>query len=266
MEGVVNFGPLALATDRLLAVALLIGFVFAMDRILAREGENAVPTTGLAIVGGLIAARLAYVVEHREAFAYDWWSSLAFWQGGFSAWPGLIVAAAILAWRMRPLAAMGKGLATVAVFGAAWFVASATLRPDPRPLPDLPQLTRFGGTTVTSDDLAGKPFVINLWATWCPPCRRELPMLADMAASSDIPILLVNQGEEPRAIQDYLLANRVSPAAVVLDRRSAMIGALQNTALPTTLFVDASGNVVATHVGEISRAAMTAQLKRLEGE
>lgn len=266
MDGVVNLGPLALATDRLLAVMLLIGFLVVMDRILAREGEKAVPVTGLALVGGLIAARIVYVIQYRSAFAHDWWSAFAVWQGGFSTWAGLIVAAGILAWRMRPVAAMSKGVATVAVFGAAWFAVSALLRPDPRPLPDLPQLTRLGGTPLTQVDLAGQPFVVNLWATWCPPCRRELPMLADMAATSDIPVLLVNQGEEPRAIQDYLLANRVSPAAVVLDQPSAMMRALENTALPTTLFIDASGQVVATHVGEISRAAMTAQMNRLEGE
>src|SRR3546814_3130829 len=110
MNGAVNLGPLALATDRLLAVALLIGFLFAVDRILARESEDAVPATGLAVVGGLIAARIAYILQHRDAFAYDWWSVFAVWRGGFSAWVGLAVAAAILAWRMRPLPAMGKGL------------------------------------------------------------------------------------------------------------------------------------------------------------
>src|SRR3546814_6920453 len=91
-----------------------------MDRILAREGKNAVPATGLAIVGGLIAARIAYIFQHRDAFAYDWWSAFAVWQGGFSAWAGLAVAAGILALRMRPLPAMAKGLATVVVFGAVW--------------------------------------------------------------------------------------------------------------------------------------------------
>ncbi len=91
-------------------------------------------------------------------------------------------------------------------------------------------------------------------------------MLADMAASSDMPILLVNQGEDPKAIRDYLFANRISPEAVVLDRQSAMMRALEGAALPTTLFVDASGQVVATHVGEISRAAMAAQMNDLRGE
>src|SRR3546814_1703307 len=185
MNGAVNLGPLALATDRLLAVALLIGFLFAVDRILARESEDAVPATGLAVVGGLIAARIAYILQHRDAFAYDWWSVFAVWQGGFSAWVGLAVAAAILAWRMRPLPAMGKGLATVVIFGAVWFTATALLRPDPRPLPDLPQLARLSGAPLMPENLAGRPFVVNLWATWCPPCRRELPMLADVARSEE---------------------------------------------------------------------------------
>src|SRR3546814_17973050 len=86
---------------------------------------------------------------------------------------------------MRPLPAMAKGLATVVVFGAVWFATSALLRPDPRPLPDLPQLARLNGAPLTPENLAGRPFVVNLWATWCPPCRRELPMLADVAANSD---------------------------------------------------------------------------------
>ncbi|MEP2723186.1 TlpA disulfide reductase family protein [Roseibium sp.] len=266
MDGVINLGPLALATDRLLAVSLLIGFLLAMDRILVRAGNNAVPATGLAIVSGLIAARVVYVVQHRDAFAYDWWSALAVWQGGFTAWAGLLAASAVLAWRMRPLAAMAKGLALLAVFGAMWFAGSAMLRPDARALPDLPQLVSLGGTPFIPEDLENQPFAVNLWATWCPPCRRELPMLADMAASSDMPILLVNQGDDPEVVRDYLFANRISPEAVVLDRQSEMMRALDGAALPTTLFVDASGQVVATHVGEISRAAMAARIKDLQGE
>ncbi|WP_422358185.1 prolipoprotein diacylglyceryl transferase family protein [Qipengyuania flava] len=266
MNGVVNLGPLALATDRLLAVVLLIGFLFAMDRILAREGKDAVPATGLAVIGGLFAARIAYILQHRDAFAYDWWSAFAVWQGGFSAWAGLAVAAAILAFRMRPLPAMGKGLAAVMVFGTVWFATSALLRPDPRPLPDLPQLARLSGESVTPNDLAGRPFVVNLWATWCPPCRRELPMLADVAANSDIPILLANQGENRQAVADYLLASGISPRSVVLDTQMTLMDVAGNGVLPTTVFVDARGKIVATHVGEISRAALSDKLQQLQGD
>src|SRR3546814_3207202 len=101
--------------------------------------------------------------QQADAFAYDWWSAVAVWQGGFSAWAGLAVAAGILALRMRPLPAMAKGLATAVVFGAVWFATSALLRTDPRPLPDLPQLARLNGAPLTPENLAGRPFVVNLW-------------------------------------------------------------------------------------------------------
>src|SRR3546814_2279207 len=97
------------------------------------------------------------------------------------------------------------------------------LQPEARPLPDLPALVRMDGTELTPENLAGKPFAINLWATWCPPCRRELPMLADVAANSDIPILLANQGENRQAVADYLFASEISPRSVVLDTEMALI-------------------------------------------
>src|SRR3546814_11946076 len=81
----------------------------------------------------------------------------------------------------------------------------------------VPQLARLSGAPLMPENLAGRPFVVNLWATWCPPCRRELPMLADVAANSDIPILLANQGENRQAVADYLLAGGISPRSVVLD-------------------------------------------------
>src|SRR3546814_2530180 len=89
------------------------------------------------------------------------------------------------------------------------------------------------GTELTPENLAGKPFAINLWATWCPPCRRELPMLADVAANSDIPILLANQGENRQAVADYLFASEISPRSVVLDTEMALMGAAGNGVLPT---------------------------------
>lgn len=266
MSSTVSLGPIAFAADRLLAVGLLLCFLFVVDRILAAGKGRTVPATGIAVVTGLVVARLAYVVGHWDAFAVDPWSAFALWQGGFTAWAGLLAAAAVLAWRMRPVRAMQKALGTLAALSIVWFAASATLEPEPRPLPDLPAMVRLDGTAVTPEHLAGRPFAINLWATWCPPCRRELPMLADVAAKSDIPILLANQGENRQAVADYLLASGISPRSVVLDADMGLMEAVDNGVLPTTIFVDAAGRVVSTHVGEISRAALADQLQQLQGD
>ena len=266
MDGIVTLGPVAFAADRLLAVVLIAGFVFAMDWVATRSETSVTRVTGLVLVTGIIAARLAYVIVHRDAFAKDWWSAFAFWQGGFVAWAGFLAAAAVIGWRMRPRAAAMRALALLALLGISWFAGAAILAPEARPLPDLPPLVRLDGSAIAPEALAGSPVVINLWATWCPPCRRELPMLVAEAEATNVPVLLVNQGESPDIVRDYLAANNIESSAIALDRQSALSARLDAAALPTTLFVNASGDVVETHVGEISRAALVARIAEFEGE
>lgn len=265
MDGFVTLGPLAFATDRVLAVVLLIGFLMVMDRIALRAGAEAIQGTGLSIVAGIVAARIAYVLQHRDAFAHEWTAAFAIWQGGFSAWIGFLVAAVVLVWRVRPVTLAAKGVVVLTAFAAAWFVGSAFLQPEPRELPALPPLTRLDGSPLEAKDLAGRPFVVNLWATWCPPCRRELPMLADMARSSRTPIILVNQGETPGVVREFLLGAGIPGSAILLDERMAMMRTAGGAAMPTTLFVNSAGLVVSTHAGEISRAALADKIAQLEG-
>lgn len=266
MDGVVQLGPLALATDRLLAVALILVFVTAMDRIALRAGAHSTRATGFALFGGAVAARLGYIVTHWDAYAQDWGSAFAFWQGGFSVWAGVLVAGAIIAWRMKPRPAMLKGLVLLAALTAAWFAGWALLKPEPRPLPPLPALETVDGAAIAPQDLSGKPLVINLWATWCPPCRRELPMLAQVADQAGIPVLLVNQGEDAATVSTYLQQQGIPARHIVLDRSGALSRSLDSQVLPTTLFVDRAGNITELHIGEISRAALLSRIGQLEGE
>ena len=89
-------------------------------------------------------------------------------------------------------------------------------------------------------------------------------MLAEIAADNSIPILLVNQGEPAEIVRTYLDERRIASDDVVLDRGSDLSTALRIGGLPSTLFVDARGRVVRTHLGEISRAALLAELASLE--
>lgn len=266
MHQVVKIGPIMLASDRLLAVALILAFILAMDRIVARAGKNVTGATGSALLGGIFVARLAYVVSNLDAYAQDWWSVLALWKGGFLAWPGFLGAAGILAWRMRPVGTMWRGQAVLATIGAAWFLGAAVIRPDPVPMPPLPPLTSVDGTAFASEKLMGEPYIVNLWASWCPPCRRELPMLAETASGSPVPILLINQGETEAVVKNYLRQTGVASEAVLLDPSAELSQILKGGGLPVTLFIDRTGNVVETHLGEISRAALTAQIAELEND
>ncbi|MHB9879549.1 redoxin family protein [Pacificimonas sp. ICDLI1SI03] len=265
MDNILQLGPLVMAGDRLLAVILMTGFVVIIDRLPGRGSRPFVPVGPMALAVGILAARLAFVAAHASSFSGDWWSALAVWQGGFIAWPGFVAAAVIVAWRLPP-PTRPQGLATVGMFAALWYVASALLQPEPQPMPDLPTLTRLDGTEVPTEKFRGRPHVVNLWATWCPPCRRELPMLAEAAERAEVPILLLNQGEGADTVRAYLQENAIASDWVFLDKAGELSNRLNSRALPTTLFVDGAGQIVATHMGEISHAALMAQVREIEGD
>lgn len=123
---------------------------------------------------------------------------------------------------------------------------------------------RLDGTPVATASLAGRPLVINLWATWCGPCRREMPMLMEVAATrSDVTFLLLNQGEAKGVVRRYLEDNGLSAANVALDPGSDAGRRLGAPGLPMTLFISADGLVRSSRTGEISRAALADELNAL---
>ncbi len=74
-------------------------------------------------------------------------------------------------------------------------------------IPDI-SVRDIDGQPVSLQDLAGKPLVINLWATWCPPCRREMPVLAAaQQANPDVRFVFVNQGEGQLLVEKFFLHN-----------------------------------------------------------
>jgi thiol-disulfide isomerase/thioredoxin len=264
MEGVLQLGPLMIATDRLIAVALLWAFLSAGAFIAARTESRAGRVAWIAAAVGIVAARIGYVAENAAAFMVEPWTVLALWQGGFSLWPGVLataVAIVMLLGRQRATAGL---VASLAVLVSAQIAATALLAPQPRPLPSGPILADMAQRPIPIESLRGQPFVVNLWATWCPPCRREMPMMIDVAAGSDIPILLVNQGEDVSRVRDYLAREGLADTSIRLDPLGALGEAIGTRAMPTTLFIDADGRIRRTHTGEISRAALLAALRDLE--
>lgn len=264
MDPILHLGPLAIATDRLIAVASIWLFVAVAGRVAARIDPRASRAGWWALAIGLLAARAGFVAQNFEAFRVAPSTILAVWQGGFSALAGIIVAALtllVLLGRSRAGAIM---LATLSVLSLVYLASLAWLAPEPRPLTPGLTVMQVDGTPVPIEGLRGRPFVVNLWATWCPPCRREMPMVVDVARSSAIPVLLVNQGESDVEVRDFLRRERLPADAVRLDPGSTFTQAAGSGAMPTTLFVDAQGLVRDIHVGEISRAALTDGIRKLE--
>ena len=154
-------------------------------------------------------------------------------------------------------------LAVALVLGLA-----ALLRPAGETTTDVPDVTieRLDGDTLALADLHGKPLVINLWATWCPPCRRELPLLQSMAdRNPGVRFLFADQGE-PRAVVESYLAARddLNLSTVLLDRDGLLSADLNVLGLPTTYFFDANGHLAVTHVGEVSSVELLNYLSDLQ--
>lgn len=262
MTDIIQIGPLALSTERLAAVVSIWVFLVASAWI-ARKRSRASSTGWIAVATGILVARLAYVVQNFEAFRVEPLAAAYVWQGGFEPAYGIAAAALVPALMLRA-SERWMQLAALVAAAAGWFAVSAMLESGPvGPMPRLANVTDVRGAPLAETGIKG-PLVVNLWATWCPPCRREMPRLQETADTNpDVPILLLNQGEEPSHVQRYLRKEGIDGARVLIDRDGGFGGTVGTNALPATMFVNSDGRIVRTHSGEISRAALLSGIREL---
>jgi len=209
---------------------------------------------------GLLGARATYVLRWWPEYAAAPMSIVSIGDGGFDWWAGLPAALAFVWWKSRRAPELRRPmLAGIAVGMVTWGVAQGALDAFDRaapPLPDLP-LATLNADTVALRSHIGKPLVVNLWATWCPPCRREMPVFAQAQAEHpDVTFLLINQGEDAQAVRTFLDRQGLQFSHVLLDASSQVMRAMGARALPTTLFFDAEGRMVESHMGEITAARL----------
>jgi thiol-disulfide isomerase/thioredoxin len=109
------------------------------------------------------------------------------------------------------------------------------------------------GKPVKLADLAGKPMLVNLWATWCAPCVKELPTLDKLARSGAIEVVAVSQDSGPHAsVVAFLNSHQIQSLKPYQDPKMALSGALgPETVLPTSILFDANGKEVWRYVGDL---------------
>jgi thiol-disulfide isomerase/thioredoxin len=267
-----SLGPIALP----LAPVLLWIAVWASSWLASRlarrgadtaRGQQAGRTVIHAALMGLAAARLAYLGLHADAYLASPWTAFDLRDGGWNAPAGLSVGVAWLAWRSlktpwlrRPL--MASGTAGIAVW---WLATMASGLAGNHSLPSV-QLVQIEDARVLSltEAARGRPVVVNLWASWCGPCRVEMPVLAAaQQREAAVGFLFVNQGESPAAVQSFLRQQGLPLREVLLDSGSLLGHAIGSRGLPVTLFFDASGKQIDAHFGILNAAALESRLRQL---
>jgi cytochrome oxidase Cu insertion factor (SCO1/SenC/PrrC family) len=127
-------------------------------------------------------------------------------------------------------------------------------------------LVTTDGRRVSLAGLLGKPLVINFWATYCAPCRVEMPMLQrTLGAQSAAQLVLVDEGDSAESARGFLSSVGVNQAGL-LDSDLAVGRAYGVTAYPVTVFVRADGSIDARQIGQLDEQVLAAEPSKLSGQ
>lgn len=231
----------------------------------ARQIDIEQPLWNVLLIGVLVA-RLAFVTRYFDLYLNAPWTILDIRDGGFHAVAGLIAtitAGAWYAWR-QPI--KRKAMAVSMAAGIAFWSTATLVGSLMAGATQLPQtaLASLDGRTVKLKDFLGKPMVINLWATWCPPCRREMPVLQDaQLRHPDVHFVFVNQGEAAEVVRQYLQSNGLDLKNALLDPQLNVGKETGARAMPTTLFFDAQGKLIDRRLGEVSKPSLEQRIETL---
>lgn len=116
------------------------------------------------------------------------------------------------------------------------------------------KLKDLNGKEVSLSDYKGKKVFLNFWATWCPPCKAEMPemeMLYKETKNSDLVILAVNLDEEKDTVQKFINSNKYN-FPVLLDTGNIVASQYEVVSIPTSFFIDKEGNIVDKHIGAMT--------------
>lgn len=257
-----SIGPLALPARPLL---LLIAFglaVLAGSLAAKRQGRNPESALFALLLFGLLVARVGFVLRYQQQYQSNWWQALDVRDGGFWLWPALLavlLGAVALAWRKPALRwTLGLALGTGMVTGLTGLALIRHLELQ-QPLPN-ETLYSLAGQPASLSQFHGKPLVVNYWASWCPPCRREMPVLAEAQQYyPDVQFVFVNQGEDLMTVANYLQQQKLNLQHVLLAPKGA-------SAVPMTLFFDASGKLADSHLGSLSAATLAHYLQQIKSD
>lgn len=123
-------------------------------------------------------------------------------------------------------------------------------------------LKDVNGELVRLSDYKGRPVLINTWATWCPPCKAEMPLLNQYYqshAEEGFVILAINAGDTQAEAASFVLQNGLK-FPVLLDPETQLLNQMNIHSFPTSILVGKDGKVKSIHVGLLTEASIEAEI------
>lgn len=128
------------------------------------------------------------------------------------------------------------------------------------------KLKDLDGKELSLSDLKGKKVFLNFWATWCPPCKAEMPEIEKLyqeTKDSNLVIVAVEIGEPLDTVKPFIDKNKYN-FKVLLDPDQSVATKYNITSIPTSYFIDVDGNIVSKIVGGMNIDQMKANIKALD--
>lgn len=265
--GSVTLGSATVSIDLVLFLLSVLGGLLVVIPAAAPHQRQTVFLLIRIVLLGIFAARATYIYVNVQHYMAAPWTAGSLNDGGFIIFAGFVAAIGATiwyAWRNRALRhPLVLAVSSAFVIWGVGLNVFWLLRTDQVQFPKI-TLTALNGRPVEMTDFLGKPIVVNLWATWCPPCQREMPLLsAAQQQHADITFLFVNQGESGQLVKTYMSARTPLLRNVLLDTAGQFPVHVGSQALPVTLFFSASGVLIGKHVGELSEPDLEQELLRL---
>lgn len=263
----INLGPIALPVNLALLYlsffcAWLVGCWLGY-----KEKKNPEPALFNILILGALGARVAFVVQYFEHYNTDIWKVIDIRDGGFSLPFGIITGLLVAIYHLWRKTNVRRTLSIALTTGVViWGSGMALVNAfeSSQQLPDI-ALRDLQGKPLNLQDLQGKPLVVNLWATWCPPCRREMPVLEKaQKMHKDITFVYLNQGEGQQEVQLFLQQQNLTLENIFLDGNARAGQHVGSRSLPTTLFYSKDGQLKHSHLGELSAGSLAHALSFIQ--
>lgn len=266
----IHLGPFMLPFPLLLVLLGLI-IVYVVGKILnkkqqwsAQTWQNFSDSLWTTLWVGLIAARLVFVLFNLEVYLASPIDIIKVQDKGFHLYGGVIAGVAWFLWKNRAFKLENKVIfVTIFTLICALSLGLSQWQKPQSFYPNM-QFNNLEQQQISLKQFVGKPTVVNLWASWCPPCHREMPVLAQ--AQNDfkqVNFVMLNQGESVEKVQAYLSKNQFSFHNVLFDTQGELAKEMKMFGLPSTLFFNAQGQLVDRHMGELSPAMLQQYLKKI---